>query len=804
MLVNASAATFLVLMKYRGSMERLTRLSLTHPRGTLALLLALTAMFALGIPRVRSEFGYRVLIGDAHPAIQALDGFIEKFGGGFPVQIAWECGSGFPCESVFDDESMRVSREISGKFLSMPGVQGVTAPSNAPLLVPHENGFIVRRFLENGRRPADSAELARLAVADPLWAETIVSSDGRVAVILIQPVDSRDETSASVSQAVFDALAPFEEQGFTFHLSGDPVVNHIVGRDLADSTARLIPFTVLVIGIILLLFCRSFSFAAAALLTMGVALAWTFGMLGWLGWPQDGVLEVLAPLILVVGVCDSMHLVARFASSNRSARTKTREARLMAATREVGPPAVITSLTTAAAFISFVASDLATFVRFGTIASFGVLSCLLLTFTLLPVLLRWVPPNTAREVRIRSSWMAVLERLMGVTERHNAPLLAVAGVGLVLCAVGIQFLRVDQDWTESLGESSRVVTSRKFLEERLGQSGTLELELRLPAGIELADPVTLRHIDELQSFLEALPGLGEATHILDVIGRVNRLLHEDRPEFERASNTVLGNAEILELIGFDDPRLLGAWVSFDQSVVRLSIGALELATSAQGVVLEQIDQYRRANLPPDWEVVPTGRFAVQFAWVRDVQATQMRSFPIALALVFGLVAMFFQSPRLAAVAMVPTLIPIVMSLGAMGWVGLTLDVGRSMIAVVLLGIGVDDSVHILDHFRCKRLAGADAYEAIRDSIYQTGRAVITTSFALSLGFLTLMASAWQSISSFGGFVAIAILGALLASVVVLPALIFAFAPADRVQGPLRLTPSNSGIARRSESPNAGT
>jgi predicted RND superfamily exporter protein/signal transduction histidine kinase len=759
-------------------LERLTRLSLEFPKTTLAVLFVVTVILAAGLPKVRPEFGYRVLIGDDHPAVQRLDGFIEKFGGGLPIQIGWECGPGLPCKNVFDAESMAVSSAISEKLRSMPGVGRVVTPSNAPLLVAGEDGFSVRRFVENGSRVPDATELADLAVSDSLWTGSVISKDGLAAVITVQPVDSTNDTSTAVSQAVFDAIRPFEDQGFTFYLDGDPIVNLIIGRDLAESTARLIPFTVLVIGLILLLFCRSLSFTAVALATMGVALAWTFGMLGWLGWPQDGILEVLAPLILVVGVCDSVHLLSCYSSTREKAGVSTRSARLSAAAKVVGPPALLTSLTTAAAFASFASSDLATFVRFGSIATFGVLACFFMTFSLLPVLVTLVPEKPARETAVSENWEAALAGLLGASERRKTLVLVMASVGIAVCLMGVEYLRVDQDWTESLGESSYVVRSRQFLEERLGRSYTLELEIRLPPGTELEDPETLRKLSGFVSFLESIDELDGATSVLDVVARVNRLLHGNRSDFNRVSDTTIGNAEILELIGFDDPGLLGAWVSFDRKAVRISVGSSELTTSSQRSILDAVERHAAANLPTSWEVLSTGRLAMQFAWVNDVQATQMRSFPTALVLVFAMIAIFFKSVRLAVAAMVPTLMPIVVTLGAMGWAGLTLDVGRSMIAVILLGIGVDDSIHILDHYRRQRLSGADSASAIRSSVHHTGRAVITTSFALSLGFLTLMASAWQSIASFGFFVAIAILGALVASLVVLPALIFAFAPSD--------------------------
>jgi predicted RND superfamily exporter protein len=140
-----------------------------------------------------------------------------------------------------------------------------------------------------------------------------------------------------------------------------------------------------------------------------------------------------------------------------------------------------------------------------------------------------------------------------------------------------------------------------------------------------------------------------------------------------------------------------------------------------------------------------------------------------------MVWIFLRSARLAVIAMVPTLLPVIVIMGAMGWVGMSLDVGRAMIAAVIIGIAVDDSIHLLSHYKKCRDEGDTARHAIERAVLHTGRAVVTTSVALSLGFLTLLASAWQTISSFGFFVSLAIMGALIATLFVLPALIITFA-----------------------------
>ena len=163
-------------------------------------------------------------------------------------------------------------------------------------------------------------------------------------------------------------------------------------------------------------------------------------------------------------------------------------------------------------------------------------------------------------------------------------------------------------------------------------------------------------------------------------------------------------------------------------------------------------------------------------WVRDVQSTQLRSFAAAFIGVFALLWLYTRSLGWAVLALVPTLLPVVAILGGMGWLGLSLDVGRAMIAAVVLGIGIDDTVHLLSRFRRERRTGALPGAAIEAAVLGIGRPVVTTSLALALGFLALAASSWQTVSSFGLFVSLGITGALIADLLVLPALVLATEP----------------------------
>ena len=499
------------------------------------------------------------------------------------------------------------------------------------------------------------------------------------------------------------------------HLVGHPVEFVVAGRELAESSAALTPITALAVALLLFLLSRSWQAVLASLVTMGTALVWTFGVLGALDWPQDSILQVLAPLVLVTGVCDAVHLIGQ---RRPAAPGVGRDAEWVAAARRVAGPCAVTTTTTAGAFLSFATSDLATFVRFGVIASFGVVACLVLTFVWLPVLMRALPPEAVRAESMRSTWDAALASLTSWVARRRFGVLAIAALVFAVCGAGWGLhLRVDTDGYEMYGEQSQVIRWIRFVETHLSRADQLELDLALPAGGALADPDVLGAVNDLAERVSSVDGMGEARSIVDAIGVLRRLLHDDDPAAARLGESRAENAELLELLGFRGfrvPRQLG----LVRPATRAGVGRRGVSSRSGRArrrwppsIARFATVCRRASRSPSRGRSPMGR-----DWVRDVQATQLRSFATALALVFVLLWIYTRSLSWSLVALLPTLLPVVGILGAMGWLGLSLDVGRAMIAAVVLGIGVDDTVHLLARFRRESLAGHERGDAIARAV----------------------------------------------------------------------------------------
>ena len=563
-----------------------------------------------------------------------------------------------------------------------------------------------------------------------------------------------------------------------FQRVGGPVEFVVAGGELEDATARMVPVMVLLVGGTLLVLFRSFSAAAAALVTVGVAVLWAMGLHGWLGWAQNSLSQALPPLLLVIGVCDAIHLVSHYADEARPDRTTTRDDRralLVAMAGDVGPPCVMTSLTTAAGFASFATSDLESFVRFGLVAAFGVMAALVLTFTLLPLLLVWLAPEKLRTRAVSERWDRALAHLVDTAVARSGAILVVSVLVLGFFGWGALRLRVDASFEELYGENSRVVRWAHFVSDHLARPDRLELDIALPPSAEPEDPATLDVLNTLGQKLAAVHGLGPVHSLSDPLASL-RLAMPDAPDIPGLGppgGALEQNRELFrQASGGGDPSqpdALAPWLDRSDRRVRISVESDKSPQDEMRRVMDWVNGDLAAGLPAGWSLIVTGPYAVVHDMVEAIRDTQLRSFGGAALTVFLMVSIFLRSFRWGLLVLVPTVLPVVVTLGTMGWLGRPLDVGSSMVAAVVLGIAVDDAIHILDRFRRQRRAGASHVLAVHDGVRRVGRAVATTSFALALGFGALALSPWQSIASFGLLSAVAILGALVADLLVLPA-----------------------------------
>lgn len=734
----------------------LSRSALAHPFLSMVLIGIASAVALAGVLQLGADTGFRSYLGSSHPAVREFDQFIDGFGGGLPVAAVWSCRETTACDDVFDPRSLEMAEAVSSAMRRQAGVRRVESPATTVILLESSDGLVAGR-LHTAKSEAERRALQKAALSDPMWQRALVSEDGSTGAIVVELASSESASTVAVVRALQGELARFEEQGFEFHLVGQAVELLITDEDLAADSRRLVPATVALIALVILVLFRSWTAVVATLLTLGVALLWTMGLMGWLGWAQNAITQTLAPLIMVIGVADAVHLVAGVAS--RSARSPESIGKVAA---DVAPACTIASATTAAALASFGVSGVESLARFGIIAAFGVVFALVLSFSLLPVLLVLLPGRSNQD-QVSTAWNDVLTSMVGLAQRRRRIVLVVSLGLMVFGVLGIPRLRIDVDPYELYGPGSQVVRWARFVETRLRSPDSVEIEVRAPLDVSFEAAGSLGVLAEVSQRVEDIAGLRNPRSILGPIETVRDRLGPS------AKN--LPGREVLFLLSLLGGDSIDPWMSLDRRRARVSIEASKMSQSERVEVLRHLHEILDSMLPDRWSYTITGPLAVYYRMVEEIHGTQLRSFGTATAIVLLLSVLFLRSIRLGVLAMAPTIAPVVLTLGVMGLSGVSLDMGTAMVATVVIGIGIDDSLHLLEHYRRGLARGMSEPEAMIHSVRHVGRAVITTSLALALGFFSMTFSSWQSIANFGFLSAIAIMGALFADLLLLPALI---------------------------------
>jgi predicted RND superfamily exporter protein len=750
--------------------RRLTRASVARPRLTAALGLGLTLLLLHQATRLGGEVGYAAYFGPGDPAVERLAAFFEEFESGLHVLVVFGCPGSRVCASLRDRAGLEFLGRLQARIDHLPNVRGTRSLLTSPLVVgPFETRSLADPDGTGGYAlAADWERLLEPALGAPFLAELVVAHDARTAGIVVE-LQSLESAALRESVHALLALARAHEAelGAEIYVAGDPVWAVVADDDL-DADARNLTLLMLVLLLALLFaFYGDPWLALLPVLSVGGLAVAIHGVAALAGVPMTAILAALPPLLLVIAIAASIHLLTAFA---RRAGDDPRAA-LAAAASEVGAGCFWSAATTAAGFASFLWSDLTAFRQFGAIAAMGVGLGWLGTFTLLPALLCLRPPRGG-VARLGLAREVVGAAQAAVFGRPGFVLVTGAAVTAALAA-GIPHLAYEVDF----GDQSLVLRSVRFMEANFRRPMTTELVVTLPQGRRIHDAESLRLLDRLERWFDAEPSTGGATSFLDFLGEAYRVRH-GAPAPSLAALVAAAPAEMAIAAGlpgvatvWSESALAGGGV---RDRARISVHRSWLAGDEQIPYVERLhaflDALNRELAADGTRVELAGGLELAALAERRIRDTQWSSFTLAFEVVLlTLLALLAREPRLAALGVAANALPVVALLGLMGWTGIAVDPANAMVAAILLTIAVDDTIHVSLRYAQERRIGAGAREAIAASFAAVGEAVVVTSVCLALGFAVLMFSRWGGLVSFGLLASLGILLALAGDLLLLPA-----------------------------------
>ena len=631
--------------------------------------------------------------------------------------------------------------------------------------------------------PEDEMGFAQLLAElreHPLSDGLLLSADGRHALFVL-PLSELVSVSSGVEQ-LERFCAEAASKDFELLLGGPLVAETTLGEKVLLDLALLVPLMLVVMVVLLYAMLRSPGGVMVPMLETGVVLIWTFGAMGWAGAPIALVTTILPVVLMAMCITDEIHLLECVLAHWDTGSMRTR---VETALGDVGHPIVLTSLTTALGFLSFTSASIGPLREFGIFAAFGIVSAMLLTFSIIPALIVLLPDRA-----FAPSGRGPVERGMGslgsLVARRPGACFALGIGAMLLLLPGVGSLRVSDSWVQNFDPDSDLVRSDQIINGSFWGSYRFDVVIEAAPGY-FRDPMGVALLESLSEAAAAAPYVGGVETALVPLEEIAAALDEPGPLSELAPEKIWDVFTLAEMsesrAGLD--RMLTA--AGDVARVRLYVRspdysrALELTDHLDAVLPARVESLGVA-------VHYSGDLPLASALVESIVNNQLRSIGWALATI-ALVLLLFSRKLSALRAMVPVLATTIGLFGLMGLLGIELGIATSMFASLAVGVGVDFGIHFLHRFERERLAGLDYAEAIRATVEKAGRALFWNAAVLTSGFAVLMASSLKPNHTLGLLLAASTLACYAGSLLLLPFLLRGRGRAgNALRSPLLLLP----------------
>ncbi len=706
---------------------------------------------------------------DEDPAWTLWQETIETFGrDDLTLFVVLDIRAGDDAPSVLSDEMRAWMGALADAMAENPDVEEIT--SVAKMVTIRGDGVSIEVL--------DARELSREELAaDPMLRGTLFSEDQTLAVTLLKL--NREKRKVDLLRPMLEVVKTWLAENpppkpARAHLAGIPHIRVDVADSLRADQMKFMPITLAVLLGLLGFVFRSFTRMLLPLATVGMAVVWTTGLMALTGTPIDIINNVVPSLLLVIGLSDGLHLMARAHAESREGVEPM--VGLDRAVRKIASACFLTSLTSAVGFASLLASTTNILRVFGALAAFGIIVAYIVTLGVLPQTLSFTrqmmggkPPRVVFLTRIATG-------LSGFCIKHPWSTLVVIGV-LTLGAATVGLLRVHPNvyLTEVYGPGHPIRVLQETMDQKLGGVLPMDLLVRFPKGEAHKDPVRLAQIATLQRRVTALPGVVHSRSVADFASALHvALLGEDdvKPGDLPTNRALLAQEWLLGEMG-SEPLPLSHYLAEEGRLVRIFLRTADIGGRKAKDLEAEVTRMGDAIFGKDSEVTVslTGDAFVASRNMTALIADLFRSLALASGFIFVVLLLAFRSFKLALVAVWPNAFPLVFTLGAMGVWGLDLDVTNVVIFSIALGLAVDDTIHVIARFKEEVREGEDPTEAIHRAMKGTGQAIVLTSVILGAGMLVLTTSTFMLTARFGALAALTMMLALVADLALLPAIL---------------------------------
>jgi hypothetical protein len=753
------------------------RFILRNRTGILIVIAGLTVLLALQWKNMRFTYTEANLLPDDHPINLEYDQFLSHFGEEGNLIVM-----GVKDSSIFTPEKFKAWNQLSKDISEYNEVELTLSVGNLQKLEKKTDttGFALVPFMKDS--VFTDAKLAtykdELFNRLPFYDGLIYSPDKqsiRSAIYMKKDIVNTPARKDFVINDLIPLIKNFEEKtGVTIYTSGMPYIRTLNSQSIIDEIGLFIGAALFVTSLIFFFFFRSWRATFISMCTVIIGVMWAFGFLGLMHYEITVLTALIPPLIIVIGIPNCIFLINKYQQEIKLHGNQAKSLQRVIA--KVGNATLMTNLTTASGFATFILVKSELLSEFGIVASINIVAIFLLSLLIIPIIYSYMSvPKDKHLKHLNKTWINGFVNWIERMVKERRITIYISAV-LLLCGsiIGIYNIKISGSLIEDMPKNTGFFEDIRFFEKEYEGIMPLEIMVDTKKKKGVMSLSTLKRIDQLQDHIKEIPEFAKPLSVVELVKYSKQAYYNGNPEYYQLPNSQEKNFILSYAKSSNtDTNLLNSYVDSTGQFARITTFMKDTEPDRFGRIEEDLHREIDKVFPPErYDVSVTGKALVFQKGTHYLVNNLILSLSLAIFLIALFMAWMFRSFKMILISLIPNLLPLIITAGVMGFVGVPIKPSTILVFSIAFGISVDDTIHFLAKYRQELIANNwKIKKSVFAALRETAVSMFYTSIVLFFGFSVFTISSFGGTVALGALVSITLLFAMLSNLLLLPTLL---------------------------------
>lgn len=559
-------------------------------------------------------------------------------------------------------------------------------------------------------------------------------------------------------------------------VSGMPFIRTINTENMKGEIGLFIGAALFITSLIFFLFFRSHRATFISICILIVGVMWSFGTLGLFHYKITILTAIIPPLIIVIGITNCIFLINKYQQEIKTHRNQAKA--LQRVISRIGVSTLMTNLTTAIGFATFMITGNDLLFEFGLVTSINVITVYLLTLMVVPIVYSFMPlPKEKHLNHLSKNYLtSILNLVENLVKNKRNQIYIIYGLLLIFSVIGVSQMKVSGSLIGEMPKSASFFKDILFFEKEFNGVMPLEIMINTKRKKGVMKASTLQKMDELQNTIDSIPELSKPVSIVNLVKYSKQAFYNGNPAYYELPNSqeqafILSYAKNASKESKDN--LMKSYVDSTGQYARITTFMKDIGTQEMAKIEERLRAKADKIFPKNnYEVTLTGKALVFQKGTTYLIGNLIESLLFAILLIAFLMAYMFRSWKMIFASVVTNILPLCITSGLMGYFGIPLKPSTILVFSIAFGISVDNAIQFMAKYRHDLIQnGGKIKKAVVSALHETGVSTFYTSVVLIFGFAIFTLSSFGGTIALGGLISVTLTFAMFANLVVLPALV---------------------------------